>query len=237
MDAGPTRVPLGRPDVGAAPTVVLASASPRRSELLARLGMVFDVRPAEVDEAPLAGEDPVDLVRRLALAKAEAGLAAAAEPDVVVLAADTVVVLDGAVLGKPIDDADAAAMLTRLSARTHTVLTGVAVARRQDPTGGVGGPGSGGDADDGPSAAVLGPSSSVVLAVEATEVTMVELSGADIAWYVATGEPADKAGAYGVQGVGAVFVASVRGSWDNVVGLPLATTRRLLAEVGLDPVG
>ena len=131
--------------------------------------------------------------------------------------------------GKPIDDADAAAMLARLSARTHTVLTGVAVARRQDPTGG--------DADDGPSAAVLGPSSSVVLAVEATEVTMVELSGADIAWYVATGEPADKAGAYGVQGVGAVFVASVRGSWDNVVGLPLATTRRLLAEVGLDPVG
>ncbi len=229
MDAGPTRVPLGRPDVGAAPTVVLASASPRRSELLARLGMVFDVRPAEVDEAPLAGEDPVDLVRRLALAKAEAGLAAAAEPDVVVLAADTVVVLDGAVLGKPIDDADAAAMLARLSARTHTVLTGVAVARRQDR--------SGGDADDGPSAAVLGPSSSVVLAVEATEVTMVELSGADIAWYVATGEPADKAGAYGVQGVGAVFVASVRGSWDNVVGLPLATTRRLLAEVGLDPVG
>ena len=229
MDAGPTRVPLGRPDVGAAPTVVLASASPRRSELLARLGMVFDVRPAEVDEAPLAGEDPVDLVRRLALAKAEAGLAAAAEPDVVVLAADTVVVLDGAVLGKPIDDADAAAMLARLSARTHTVLTGVAAARRQDPTGG--------DADDGPPAAVLGPSSSVVLAVEATEVTMVELSGADIAWYVATGEPADKAGAYGVQGVGAVFVASVRGSWDNVVGLPLAITRRLLAEVGLDPVG
>ena len=229
MDAGPTRVPLGRPDVGAAPTVVLASASPRRSELLARLGMVFDVRPADVDEAALPGEDPVDLVRRLALAKAEAGLGAAAEPDTVVLAADTVVVLDGAVLGKPIDDADAAAMLARLSARTHTVLTGVAVARRQDR--------SGGDADDGPSAAVLGPSSSVVLAVEATEVTMVELSRADIAWYVATGEPADKAGAYGVQGVGAVFVASVRGSWDNVVGLPLAITRRLLAEVGLDPVG
>ena len=236
MDAGPTRVPLGRPDVGAAPTVVLASASPRRSELLARLGMVFDVRPADVDEAALPGEDPVDLVRRLALAKAEAGLGAAAEPDTVVLAADTVVVLDGAVLGKPMDDADAAAMLTRLSGRTHTVLTGVAVARRQDPTGGAAGPGSGGDAGDGPPA-VLGSSSSVVLAVEATEVTMVELSRADIAWYVATGEPADKAGAYGVQGVGAVFISSVRGSWDNVVGLPLATTRRLLAEVGLDPVG
>ena len=87
--------------------MVLASASPRRSELLARLGMVFDVRPAEVDEAPLAGEDPVDLVRRLALAKAEAGLAAAAEPDVVVLAADTVVVLDGAVRGgrEPVEHA------------------------------------------------------------------------------------------------------------------------------------
>lgn len=223
--------------MGAAPTVVLASASPRRSELLARLRLVFDVRPADVDEAALPGEDPVDLVRRLALAKAEAGLAAAAEPDTVVLAADTVVVLDGAVLGKPMDDADAAAMLTRLSGRTHTVLTGVAVARRQDPTGGAADPGSGGDADDGPPAAVLGSSSSVVLAVEATEVTMVELSRADIAWYVATGEPADKAGAYGVQGVGAVFVSSVRGSWDNVVGLPLATTRRLLAEVGLDPVG
>lgn len=204
----------------APPTLVLASGSPRRRELLGRLGVPFDVRPPDVDETPGPGEDPTDLVARLARAKAEAALAAAPEPDLVVLAADTVVVLDGAVLGKPRDDADAARMLGLLSARTHEVRTGVAVVRRTTA------------ADE-----ALAPA--VVFAVEvvATEVTFVELLPADVAWYVATGEPADKAGAYGIQGRGAVLVSSIRGSHDNVVGLPLATTRRLLAEVEADPLG
>jgi septum formation protein len=206
------------------PLLVLASASPRRRELLGRLGVAFDVRPADVDEAPQPGEDPVDLVRRLAVTKAEAALATATEPDLILLAADTVVVLDGEVLGKPTGPDDAARMLTALSGRTHVVLTGIAVARRSPA----------------PAAAedevALGPAATLASDVEATEVTFTVLSGTDVAWYVATGEPLDKAGAYGIQGAGAVLVSSIRGSHDNVVGLPLATTRRLLAEVGLDPL-
>lgn len=201
------------------PTLVLASGSPRRRELLGRLGVAFEVRPADVDETPAAGEAPADLVRRLAVAKAEAALADATEPDVVVLAADTVVAVDDVILGKPTDEHDAARMLRLLSDRTHVVLTGVAVARR------------------GPGAAGLGPAASLAVEVEATEVTFVPLTEADIAWYVASGEPADKAGAYGIQGRGAVFVATVRGSHDNVVGLGLVTARRLLADAGFDPLG
>jgi septum formation protein len=180
-----------------------------------------EVRPADVDETAAPGEDPVDLARRLAVAKAETVLALAPEGDIVVLAADTVVVLDGRVLGKPGDEAEAARMLGALSGRTHRVLTGVAVAARRpasDPT-----------ASDG-----LGPAAGVIAHVEATEVTFTALGETEISWYVATGEPLDKAGAYGIQGLGAVWVSSIRGSWDNVVGLPLGVTRRLLAEVGLD---
>lgn len=171
------------------------------------------MRPADVDETPRPGEPAVELVHRLALTKAEAGLDAASEPDVVVLAADTVVVLDDAILGKPVHAADAAAMLARLSGRTHRVLTGVAVARRTAA------PAEG-----------LAPAQATAVEVEATEVTFVPLDPADIDWYVATGEPLDKAGAYGIQGVGGVFVSSIRGNYDNVVGLPLPTTRRLLAD-------
>lgn len=200
------------------PTLVLASGSPRRRELVARFGLPVEVRPADVDETPGADEAPADLVRRLAVAKAEAALDDAPEPDVVVLAADTVVVIDDLVLGKPVDDADAARMLGLLADRTHVVLTGVAVARRS------------------PEGAGLAPAVSLAVEVEATEVTFLPLSEADVAWYVATGEPLDKAGAYGIQGRGGVFVASIRGSHDNVVGLGLATTRRLLAEAGLDPL-
>lgn len=201
--------------------LVLASASPRRRDLLERFGRPVQVRPADVDETAAPGEDAVDLVRRLAVAKAETVLGLAAEDDVVVLAADTVVVLDGEVLGKPGDDADAARMLGRLSGRTHRVLTGVAVTARRPPTGPAGSHG-------------LGPATTAIAHVEATEVTFAALTAAEVAWYVATGEPLDKAGAYGIQGVGAVWVSSIRGSWDNVVGLPLGVTRRLLAEVGLD---
>ncbi len=210
---------------GPAPTLVLASASPRRHELLGRLGAPFEVRVADVDETMRAGERPADLVRRLAVDKARAGLAAAPEPDVVVVGADTVVTIDLEVLGKPVDGADAARMLRRLSGRTHRVLTGVAVARRRTVA-----PRS---ADP---AVVVGAATSLDVEVVVTDVVFEDLADADVAWYVATGEPLDKAGAYALQGAGAVLVREVRGSPDNVIGLPLATTRRLLAAAGIDPL-
>ncbi len=205
--------------------LILASGSPRRRELLGRFGIAFETRPADVDERAQPGESPEHLVRRLAVAKAEAAIAAAPEPDVVALAADTVVVLDGETLGKPTDADDATAMLGRLSGRTHVVLTGMAVARRTAPPD----DGSGGEVE-------LAPAVQVAVEVDATEVTFVELTDADIAWYVATGEPLDKAGAYGIQGRGGVFVSSIRGNHDNVVGLSLVTARRLLAEASVDPL-
>jgi len=205
--------------------LILASGSPRRRELLGRFGIAFETRPADVDETAQAGESPEHLVRRLAVAKAEAAMATAPEADVVVLAADTVVVLDGETLGKPVDADDAAAMLRRLSGRTHLVLTGLAVARRTAPS------------DDGSRSDVgLAPAIQVEVEVDATEVTFVELTDADVAWYVATGEPLDKAGAYGIQGRGGVFVSSIRGNHDNVVGLGLVTARRFLTAAGLDPL-
>ena len=210
--------------------LVLASGSPRRSELLGRFEMPFAVRPADVDESVLPLEDPVDLVRRLALAKAQAVADASPEAHLVVVAADTVVVLDGEVLGKPIDAADAASMVARLVGRTHQVLTGVVVLHRSGAVPEAV-PESG---PSGATSAAVGPSVALAADVEATEVTMVDVGPAEIAWYVSTGEPMDKAGAYGIQGQGAILVSSIRGSWDNVVGLPLATTRRLLAEVGVD---
>jgi septum formation protein len=174
--------------------LVLASGSPRRSELLARLGVPFDVVPADVDETPLTGERPLELVRRLAVAKA-----AAVDGDPV-LAADTTVEVDGEILGKPVDADDARRMLARLSGRSHRVHTGVAVRR-------------GGQ---------------VEVEVCTTIVTFVPLTGASIDWYLSTGEPFDKAGAYAVQGAGGVFVETIQGSVSNVVGLPLATVARLL---------
>lgn len=207
------------------PVLILASGSPRRRELLRRFGLPFEIRPADVDEVRHAGESPEDLVRRLALAKAEAALATAPEPDVVALAADTVVVLEGEILGKPADAAEAARMLRRLSGRTHVVHTGVAVARRAASTDG-----------SARGEAALAPAGHVEVEVEVTEVTVVELTEADIAWYVTSGEPLDKAGAYGIQGRGGVFVSAIRGNHDNVVGLGLVTTRRLLAGAGLDPL-
>lgn len=246
-------------------TLVLASGSPRRRELLGRFGVDFEVRPADVDEASLADEVPADLVARLAAAKAQAVSDAALEVDEVVLGADTVVVLDGEVLGKPSDASEARRMLGRLSARTHQVLTGVAVASRLaashtadhatfdcdgtstagfDPAADLAPvPSTDSDGSSGlvataePSEVSLGPAVAVRVEVVATEVTFVNLSDADIDWYVATGEPLDKAGAYGIQGLGAVFVSSIRGSHDNVVGLPLAATRRLLADAGVELIG
>lgn len=183
--------------------LVLASASPRRRELLAALGLDFEVRPVDLDETPLPGEAPPDYVTRLALAKASARVA----PGEWVLAADTVVVIDGALLGKPAGPDEAREMLARLAGREHEVFTGVAVLHDGEPR-------------------------RVAAAVERTAVRMASLSSAEIDWYVATGEPMDKAGAYAVQGLGALLVEAVFGNYTNVVGLPLPATRRLFAELG-----
>jgi septum formation protein len=186
--------------MSATPLVVLASSSPRRRELLSRLGVAFEVVSPEVDESWRAGERPVHYVRRLAREKA----AVVDRPDAVVLAADTTVELDGEVLGKPADAADAAAMLARLAGRSHLVHTGVAAAF--------------GDR--------------VVDGHSTTTVTLAALVEDDIAWYVATGEPLDKAGAYALQGVGGLFVTSIEGSASNVVGLPLHLVATLAGELG-----
>ncbi len=185
------------------PRLVLASQSPRRRELLQQLGLAFEVRPANADEAVLAGEPPRDYVLRVAREKARA-----VEGDVV-LAADTAVVLAGEVLGKPGDPDDARRMLRALSGSRHEVLTGVCVRR-----------------------AAPGPAVELDVIVS-TEVVFVPLSARAVDWYVSTGEPLDKAGAYAIQGAGGAFVAEIRGSVSNVVGLPLVETAALLARAGL----
>ena len=195
------------------PRVVLASASPRRRELLAALGLPFAVRPVDLDETPRPGEAPRDYVSRLAAEKA----AADARPGELVLAADTVVVLEEAggepqLLGKPGGPEEAEAMLARLAGREHVVFTGVALLAAAD---GVGGPRR-------------------AAAVEESRVRLAPLGPAEIAWYVATGEPLDKAGAYAIQGIGALFVEAVEGNYTNVVGLPLPAVYRLFAELGHD---
>lgn len=195
------------------PTLVLASASPRRRELLGRLGVPFDVRPADVDEAPRPGEPAEALVRRLAVDKAEAVLAAAPEPELVVLGADTLVAVDGEVLGKPLDADDARRMLRLLSGSRHQVLTGVALAVR------------------------FGTAASLDVEVAVTNVTMAAWTDEEIDAYVASGEPMDKAGSYAIQEVGDRFVTSIEGSFDNVVGLPLTVAARMLRAAGIEPSG
>jgi septum formation protein len=184
------------------PPIVLASGSPRRHELLASLGVDFTIVSPDVDESVRAGEAPRAYVERLARAKA----AAIPRPDALVIAADTTVVLDDEIIGKPIDRHDARRLLRRLSGRAHVVHTGVAVSL------------------DG----------HVEAEVVDTAVWFVDLSDADIDWYVATGEPDDKAGAYGMQGTGNVFVAAIDGSPSNVIGLPLATVMALARRLGVD---
>ena len=186
--------------------ILLASGSPRRRELLEQLGLRFAVAAPDVDETPLPGEAPVAYVQRLAVEKAHAVVAAA---DMLVIAADTTVDLGGDILAKPVDAADASAMLHRLSARTHRVHTGVAV-RLGDRT---------------------------VAETITSLVTFTPLSAELIAWYVATGEPLDKAGAYAVQGAGGAFVQRVQGSVSNVIGLPLHTVVRLAGELGVALLG
>jgi septum formation protein len=186
--------------------LVLASASPRRAELLTAAGFSFEVAPADVDETPRCGEPPAEYALRVARDKAAA--VGRAHPDAVVLAADTVVVADDAILGKPRDDDDAARMLRALSGREHLVQTAVVLR-------------AGGHAGAERSA------------IGSTRVRFNPLSDEEIAWYVSTGEPQGKAGAYAIQGLAARFVERIDGSWSNVVGLPVAAVYRMLREARL----
>jgi septum formation protein len=189
--------------------LILASASPRRRELLKQAGFTFEVRPAHVNEDPHPGEDPVAYVVRLAREKAQSVLAeissGAPAPPHVVLGADTTVTLDGHILAKPEDAIDAARMLRMLAGRTHRVVTGVAVAS----------------------------AAGTEVAAEITGVQFLTLTDKEIAAYIATGEPMDKAGAYGIQGHAAKWIPRIEGCYFNVVGLPLALVSTMLEAVRL----
>jgi len=183
--------------------LVLASASPRRQELLRNAGIAFEVQPAHIPEDPLPGEDAKDCAERLAREKALA--VARQRPKDAVLGADTVVVIDDQILGKPVDAADAARMLRLLAEREHQVITGVCL--------------------------VLGDRESV--GSETTSVTMTRISEDEIADYVATGEPMDKAGAYAIQGIASRWIPRIEGDYSNVVGLPIALVYRMLRQMRL----
>lgn len=187
-----------------APELVLASQSPRRRELLALIGLAHEVRPADIDESYLEGETPEQHCERLARGKASA-LAGQVNRDAVIIGSDTIVVVDGQVLGKPADAADAMRMLRMLSGRSHTVLTAVAVAR----------------------------GARLESAVERVSVSFRAIDDGEIAAYIATREPMDKAGAYGIQGYGATIVSRIEGDYFAVMGLALNLLVRLLGRVGL----
>ena len=179
-------------------SIVLASRSPRRAELLAAAGISCEVLAADIDETPRTGEAPDAYVERLAIAKARAVLAL--RPDAIVLGADTTVVIDGFILGKPADAREATEMLRRLRGRVHDVLTGVALV-----------------CADG-----------VHSAVERTRVWFDPVTDEDISWYVASGESVDRAGAYAIQGLASRFIPRIEGSYTNVVGLPVALVSSIL---------
>jgi len=183
--------------------LILASASPRRRELLQQIGVQFRVQVADIDETPQAGETPAAYVARLALGKAQK--VAAANPGCVVLGSDTTVVLDDEILGKPENADDAARMLAALAGRRHQVMTAVALVKDDQQR----------------------------VQTVITNVHFAPLTAAQITAYVATGEPADKAGAYGIQGLGAVLVDAIEGSYSNVVGLPLTETAAMLQEFNI----
>ncbi|HET8883169.1 MAG TPA: nucleoside triphosphate pyrophosphatase [Solimonas sp.] len=190
-----------------APQLLLASQSPRRAELLRQIGVRFVVAPADIVERVAPGEAATDYARRIALEKARAGWRRSAQT-LPVLGADTDVVLDGRILGKPRDRADALAMLAALSGREHEVCSAVAIVH---------------DACE-------------AVALSVTQVRFGAISPAQAAAYWASGEPADKAGAYGIQGLGALFVSEMRGSYSGVVGLPLFETAALLKQFGIEPL-
>jgi septum formation protein len=183
--------------------LVLASASPRRQELLRNAGITFEVQPAHIPEDPLPGEAARDCAERLAREKALA--VARQRPNDIVLGADTVVVVDGRLLGKPSDAADAARMLRMLSGREHQVITGVCLVARSEAS----------------------------VASETTTVTVSEIADKEIADYIVSGEPMDKAGAYAIQGIASRWIPRIEGDYSNVVGLPVALVWRMLQQAGM----
>jgi nucleoside triphosphate pyrophosphatase len=186
--------------------LILASASPRRAELLRAAGYVFDIMAVDIDERVRTGERAEDYVRRLAMEKsARAG--PYDDETLVVLAADTAVVVDGTILGKPADDADARRMLEQLSGRDHEVLTGISLRSKSIELGGV----------------------------ESTIVSFSRLSSDDVDWYVASGEGRDKAGGYAIQGLASRFIPRISGSYSNVVGLPVHRVAELMTGIGYAP--
>jgi septum formation protein len=187
---------------------ILASASPRRRELLASIGLEFEVKPSHVPEVHQVGEAPEEYVARLSRDKARA--LAEQHPDRWVIAADTTVLHGEELLEKPVDAQDAARMLATIAGQTHIVYTGVTLEN--------------------------GGRDYLDTRVAESEVRMLPLSPDEIEWYVRTGEPLDKAGAYAVQGIGAMFIDSIHGSYTNVVGLPLATLFQMLRRAGIDPL-
>lgn len=189
------------------PELLLASASSRRKELLELIGIGFQSQAMDIDESVLQGEQADRYVERLAREKAQAGLVAC--PDKVILAADTTVVLAGQILGKPQDKAEAVSMLRQLSGSKHQVLTGIAVASQHRGI------------------------TQIESQVVCTEVFFADLSDQQVEAYVQSGEPMDKAGAYGIQGKAALFVERIEGSYSNVVGLPLAETGKMLERFGI----
>jgi septum formation protein len=187
---------------------ILASASPRRRELLASIGLDFEVLPSHVPEVHQEGEAPEEYVARLSRDKSHA--IALEYPDRWVIAADTTVLLGEELLEKPVDGRDAVRMLATIAGKTHIVYTGVTLESVS--------------------------SDYRETRVAESEVRMLPLSAEEIEWYVRTGEPLDKAGAYAVQGIGAMFIDSIHGSYTNVVGLPLATLFQMLRRAGIDPL-
>ena len=208
--------------------IVLASASPRRQELLRSADIAFTVQPAEIDETPHPGELPRNCAERLACQKAFC--VSKSRPGEWVLGADTIVVIDAAILGKPRDENDAARMLRLLSGRTHRVITGVCLGGDKVASG------------QGSSASDAKPLKTEDRELrtwvedarsETTLVTMCDLSDAEIRSYIATGEPMDKAGAYAIQGIASRWVPRVEGDYSNVVGLPVALVYRMLRDRSL----
>jgi septum formation protein len=183
--------------------LLLASASPRRADLLRTAGFQFTTRIVDIDEQVRPGETPATYVRRLASEKSFAASKPRETPESIILGADTAVVVDGEILGKPRDKADAERMLRRLRGREHDVITGVSLRRGAYELG----------------------------RVETTRVEFARMTEADIAWHVATEDWRDKAGGYAIQGLASRFVTSIHGSYSNVVGLPIAAVHELLAEI------
>jgi septum formation protein len=184
--------------------IILASASPRRKELLDQIKVTYKVHPVDLDETPLPDETPLDYVQRLAAEKS-AACVAQLKTEIPVLAADTAVVLGRVIMGKPKDQADALAMLTQLSGKTHQVYSAISLRGREHS-----------------------------LAVSITEVTFRCLTEREMLDYWHSGEPVDKAGSYAIQGIGGMFVGSIKGSFSGVVGLPLFETAELLSKQGIE---